>query len=207
MTLARTATARRQITSNAIQSRGRNRSSGDSASRRPAAENLIRHPLEDGFWDVPAGSSRTKRNPGSRDPFVHRLTLPDQAARSSSAEASVQLAARKLTDVRVAHRIGLEVAGLPSRVRFRSFGIAERARTGKGWSCMGRARCRSCRFRSPDPWGRRPKSPPRHENRSFRNRPISPCPRLGTPEGMWRRANEGGELPCDAPPGKTDAEP
>ena len=49
MTLARIATARRQIASNAIQSRGRNRPSGDAVSRRPAAENVIEHPLDDGF--------------------------------------------------------------------------------------------------------------------------------------------------------------
>ena len=62
-------------------------------------------------------------------------------------------------------------------------------------------------FDRPIPGGGVFKSPPRHENQSFRNRPISPCPRLGTPEGMWRRTNEGRESPCDAPPGKTDAEP
>ena len=38
MTVARIATAKRQIASNASQSPGKNRSSGDSASRRPAAE-------------------------------------------------------------------------------------------------------------------------------------------------------------------------
>ena len=53
MTLARIATARRQIKTNATQSRGRNRSSGDLASCRPAAEKIIGHPLEEWISDVP----------------------------------------------------------------------------------------------------------------------------------------------------------
>src|SRR5277367_5579269 len=47
MTRARIATARRQIANNASQSRGRNRPSGDAVSRRPAAETVIGHPLEE----------------------------------------------------------------------------------------------------------------------------------------------------------------
>src|SRR5271168_3822195 len=56
MTLARIATPRRQIANNAIQSPDRNRSSGDSASRRPAPENVIRYPLKEWIFDVRAGS-------------------------------------------------------------------------------------------------------------------------------------------------------
>jgi len=70
MTRARIATARRQIANNASQSRGRNRPSGDLVSRRPAAENVIGHPLGERTFGTsrvgfPAG---TKRNLGS--PFV-----------------------------------------------------------------------------------------------------------------------------------------
>jgi hypothetical protein len=47
MTLARIATARRQIANNAIQSPDKNRPSGEPASRRPAAVNVIADSLEE----------------------------------------------------------------------------------------------------------------------------------------------------------------
>ena len=83
MTLARIATARRQIASNASQSRGRNWPSGDFVSRRPAAENFIgcSRRLDLGrprlVQPEPSGTRAHARSvrPGS--------TLPDQAARSS----------------------------------------------------------------------------------------------------------------------------
>ena len=69
MTLARIATARRQIANNAIQSPGRSRPSGDSVSRRPAVKMVIAHPLED-FGRRGLAPPRS-RSPGSDDPFVH----------------------------------------------------------------------------------------------------------------------------------------
>ena len=90
MTLARIATAMRQIKSSASQSRGRNGPSGDSVSRRSAPENFI----EQTPWRIlgrPGLTPAAPRGSGIIRSVVRGATLLEQAARSSSAEVTRKL--------------------------------------------------------------------------------------------------------------------